>query len=126
MNGEELKQYIKHSGMSVAAVAEELGTSPQNLNAKFNRKSIKIDFFQKIKEIIDKCAPPLPSEMEAAVFGSNINGSNSSNVRQTIASGNDALIRENEVLRQQNQFLREQIEAQQKQIETLLALVGKK
>lgn len=43
--------------MSVAAVAEELGTSPQNLNAKFNRKSIKIDFFQKIKEIIDRCAP---------------------------------------------------------------------
>ena len=43
--------------MSVAAVAEKLGTSPQNLNAKFNRKSIKIDFFQKIKEIIDKCAP---------------------------------------------------------------------
>lgn len=35
MNGEELKQYIKRSGMSVAAVAEELGTSPQNLNAKF-------------------------------------------------------------------------------------------
>lgn len=33
--------------MSVAAVAEELGTSPQNLNAKFNRKSIKIDFFQR-------------------------------------------------------------------------------
>ena len=53
MNGEELKQYIKRSGMSVAAVAEELGTSPQNLNAKFNRKSIKIDFFQKIKEIIE-------------------------------------------------------------------------
>ena len=66
MNGEELKQYIKRSGMSVAAVAEKLGTSPQNLNAKFNRKSIKIDFFQKIKEIIDKCAPPLPSEMEGA------------------------------------------------------------
>ena len=34
MNGEELKQYIKRSGMSVAAVAEKLGTSPQNLNAK--------------------------------------------------------------------------------------------
>ena len=56
MNGEELKQYIKRSGMSVAAVAEELRTSPQNLNAKFNRKSIKDRFFQKIKEIIDKCA----------------------------------------------------------------------
>ena len=34
MNGEELKQYIKSSVMSDAAVAEKLGTSPQNLNAK--------------------------------------------------------------------------------------------
>ena len=58
--------------MSVAAVAEQLGTSPQNLNAKFNRKSIKTDFLQKIKEIIDRCAPPLPAEMEAAVIGSNV------------------------------------------------------
>lgn len=49
MNGEELKQYIKRSGMSVAAVAEKLGTSPQNLNAKFNRKSIKIDFCHKLR-----------------------------------------------------------------------------
>lgn len=98
MNGEELKQYIKRSGMSVAAVAEELGTSPQNLNAKFNRKSIKIDFFQKIKEIIDKCAPPLPAEMEEAVFGSNVNGSNSPNVSQSIGS-DAALVRELELLK---------------------------
>ena len=84
MNGEELKQYIKRSGMSVAAVAEKLGTSPQNLNAKFNRKSIKIDFFQKIKEIIDRCAPPLPAEMEGAVICSNVNGSNSPNVSQSL------------------------------------------
>lgn len=84
--------------MSVAAVAEELGTSPQNLNAKFNRKSIKIDFFQKIKEIIDKCAPPLPAEMEEAVFGSNVNGSNSPNVSQSISS-DAALVRELELLK---------------------------
>nr|DAL51090.1 MAG TPA_asm: Regulatory protein-modification, helix-turn-helix, transcriptional regulator, DNA [Caudoviricetes sp.] len=113
MNGEELKQYIKRSGMSVAAVAEELGTSPQNLNAKFNRKSIKIDFFQKIKEIIDKCAPPLPAEMEEAVFGSN-----SSNVSQSIGS-DAALAAENKLLREQNEFL-------QNQVKTLLAIVGQK
>lgn len=113
MNGEELKQYIKRSGMSVAAVAEELGTSPQNLNAKFNRKSIKIDFFQKIKEIIDKCAPPLPAEMEAAVIGSN-----SSNVSQSIGS-DAALAAENKLLREQNEFL-------QNQVKTLLAIVGQK
>ena len=118
MNGEELKQYIKRSGMSVAAVAEELGTSPQNLNAKFNRKSIKIDFFQKIKEIIDKCAPPLPAEMEEAVFGSNVNGSNSSNVSQSI--GSDAALQARvESLESENSFLR-------KQVETLLAIVGQK
>ncbi len=117
MNGEELKQYIKRSGMSVAAVAEELGTSPQNLNAKFNRKSIKIDFFQKIKEIIDKCAPPLPAEMEEAVFGSNVNGSNSSNVPQS--SSDAALAAENKLLREQNEFL-------QNQVKTLLAIVGQK
>lgn len=117
MNGEELKQYIKRSGMSVAAVAEELGTSPQNLNAKFNRKSIKIDFFQKIKEIIDKCAPPLPAEMEAAVIGSNANSSNSSNVSQL---GSDAaLAAENKLLREQNEFL-------QSQVKTLLAIVGQR
>lgn len=103
--------------MSVAAVAEELGTSPQNLNAKFNRKSIKIDFFQKIKEIIDKCAPPLPAEMEKAVFGSNVNGSNSSNVSQS--SSDAALAAENKLLREQNEFL-------QNQVKTLLAIVGQK
>lgn len=104
--------------MSVAAVAEELGTSPQNLNAKFNRKSIKIDFFQKIKEIIDNCAPPLPAEMEEAVFGSNVNGSNSSNVSQSI--GSDAALQARvESLESENSFLR-------KQVETLLAIVGQK
>lgn len=118
MNGEELKQYIKRSGMSVAAVADELGTSPQNLNAKFNRKSVKLDFIQKVKEIIDRCAPPLPAEMEAAVIGSNINGSNSSNVSQSIG-GDAALAAENKLLREQNEFL-------QNQVKTLLAIVGQK
>ena len=118
MNGEELKQYIKRSGMSVAAVAEKLGTSPQNLNAKFNRKSIKIDFFQKINEIIDKCAHPLPAEMEGVVIGSNVNGSNSPNVSQSLG-GDAALAAENKLLREQNEFL-------QSQVKTLLAIVGQK
>lgn len=104
--------------MSVAAVADELGTSPQNLNAKFNRKSVKLDFIQKVKEIIDRCAPPLPAEMEAAVIGSNINGSNSSNVSQSIG-GDAALAAENKLLREQNEFL-------QNQVKTLLAIVGQK
>ena len=112
MSGEELKQYIKRSGLTMSDVARELGTTPQNVQARLGRKTIKIDFIQKIKEIIDKCAPPLPAEMEEAVFGSN-----SSNVSQS--SSDAALAAENKLLREQNEFL-------QSQVKTLLAIVGQR
>lgn len=118
MSGEELKQYIKRSGLTMSDVARELGTTPQNVQARLGRKTIKIDFIQKIKEIIDRCAPPLPAEMEAAVIGSNTNGSNSSNVSQSIG-GDAALQARVESLESENSFLR-------KQVETLLAIVGQK
>jgi transcriptional regulator with XRE-family HTH domain len=118
MSGEELKQYIKRSGLTMSDVARELGTTPQNVQARLGRKTIKIDFIQKIKEIIDRCAPPLPAEMEEAVFGSNVNGSNSSNVSQSL--GSDAALQARvESLESENSFLR-------KQVETLLAIVGQK
>ena len=113
MSGEELKKYIKSSGLTMSDVARELGTTPQNVQARLGRKTIKIDFIQKIK-----CAPPLPAEMEEAVFGSNVNGSNSSNVSQSL--GSDAALQARvESLESENSFLR-------KQVETLLAIVGQK
>lgn len=118
MSGEELKKYIKSSGLTMSDVARELGTTPQNVQARLGRKTIKIDFIQKIKAIIDRCAPPLPAEMEEAVFGSNVNGSNSSNVSQS-TGGDAALAAENKLLREQNEFL-------QSQVKTLLAIVGQK
>lgn len=118
MSGEELKQYIKRSGLTMSDVARELGTTPQNVQARLGRKNIKIDFIQKIKEIIDKCAPPLPAEMEADVIGSNVNGSNSSNVYQSLG-GDAALQARVESLESENSFLR-------KQVETLLAIVGQR
>ena len=118
MSGEEMKRYIKASGVNMKTLAENLKVSPQNLNSKLNAKSLRADFIQKIKEIIDRCAPPLPAEMEEAVFGSNINGSNSSNVSQSIGS-DAALAAENKLLREQNEFL-------QNQVKTLLAIVGQK
>lgn len=118
MSGEELKKYIKRSGLTMSDVARELGTTPQNVQARLGRKTIKIDFIQKIKEIIDRCAPPLPAEMEEAVIGSNVNGSNSSNVSQSL--GSDAALQARvESLESENSFLR-------KQVETLLAIVGQK
>lgn len=118
MSGEEMKTYLKQRGLSLASVAEELGTSPQNLNGKLKAKSLKSDFISAIKAIIDRCAPPLPAEMEEAVFGSNVNGSNSSNVSQSISS-DAALQARVESLESENSFLR-------KQVETLLAIVGQK
>lgn len=118
MSGEELKQYIKRSGLTMSDVARELGTTPQNVQARLGRKTIKIDFIQKIKAIIDRCAPPLPAEMEEAVIGSNVNGSNSPNVSQLLG-GDAALAAENKLLREQNEFL-------QSQVKTLLAIVGQK
>lgn len=118
MSGEEMKRYIKASGVNMKTLAENLKVSPQNLNSKLNAKSLRADFIQKIKDIIDRCAPPLPVEMEEAVFGSNVNGSNSSNVSQSIA-GDAALAAENKLLREQNEFL-------QNQVKTLLAIVGQK
>ena len=118
MTGEEMKTYLKQRGLSLASVAEELGTSPQNLNGKLKAKSLKSDFISAIKAIIDRCAPPLPAEMEEAVIGSNVNGSNSSNVSQSIGS-DAALAAENKLLREQNEFL-------QSQVKTLLAIVGKR
>ena len=118
MTGEEMKTYLRQRGLSRASVAEELGTSPQNLNGKLKAKSLKSDFISAIKAIIDRCAPPLPAEMEEAVIGSNVNGSNSSNVSQSIGS-DAALAAENKLLREQNEFL-------QSQVKTLLAIVGQK
>lgn len=113
-----MKRYIKASGVNMKTLAENLKVSPQNLNSKLNAKSLRADFIQKIKDIIDRCAPPLPVEMEEAVFGSNVNGSNSSNVSQSIA-GDAALQARVESLESENSFLR-------KQVETLLAIVGQK
>lgn len=59
-----------------------------------------------------------PQEVGVGIATSNINGSNSPNVSQSIGTA-DALQRENEILRQQNEFL-------QKQVETLLSIVGSK
>lgn len=118
MTGEEMKTYLKQRGLSLASVADELGTSPQNLNGKLKAKSLKSDFISAIKAIIDRCAPPLPAEMEEAVMGSNVNGSNSSNVSQSIGS-DAALAAENKLLREQNEFL-------QSQVKTLLAIVGQR
>ena len=55
MTGEELKQLVRKSGLSVTDFAKELGMSPQNLNAKFISKSVKSDFLKRVENVINHC-----------------------------------------------------------------------
>lgn len=113
MTGEELRTYIKQRGMSLTQLAGALGTSPQNLNAKFGRQTLKHDFLQTVMNILDKCCPPLPVEVEAAVVGSAVNGSgvNGSHNNATQYIGADAaLAAENAMLRKQNEYLQKQLD----------------
>ena len=108
MNGDELKAYIKQRGMSLTQLANALGTSPQNLNAKFGRQTLKHDFLKSVMDIVNSCCPPLPAEVEVFMMGSAVNGSHSPNVTQSVG-GDAALVAENELLRQQNEFLQQQL-----------------
>ena len=107
MTGEELKQMVRKSGLSVTDFAKELGMSPQNLNAKFISKSIKSDFLSKVESVINRCCPPLPAEVELAVNGSGII-THSPNANNYLG-GDAALVAENKLLRQQNEFLQQRL-----------------
>ena len=106
MNGDELKAYIKQRGMSLTQLANALGTSPQNLNAKFGRQTLKHDFIQSVMDIVNRCCPPLPAEVEVAVNGSGVIGSHSQNATQYVGADAD-LVAENQLLRQQNEYLQQ-------------------
>lgn len=120
MTGEELKQTVKRSGMSVTDFARELNMTPQNLNSKFGQKSIKTDLMSRVYAIINRCSPPLHDEMESAVFGQSITGNNNTgNINTVGGSASEAALRkENEMLREQNEYLR-------KQNDRLLAILEK-
>lgn len=122
MTGEEMKIYLKQSGIPLATIAGGLGISPQNLNGKLKAKSLKTDFVAQIRAVIDSHASSLSTEMEGDVMDSNVNGSNNMVGQSSVDL---ALQRETEVLRKQNEFQQKLIEAQQKQIATLLALASK-
>ena len=106
MTGEELKQIVRKSGLSVTDFAKELGMSPQNLNAKFISKSVKSDFLKRVENVINHCCPLLPAEVEVAVNGSGVIGSHSPNATQYVGA-DAALVAENQLLRQQNEYLQQ-------------------
>ena len=123
----------KRSGMSINKMATMAGIDTGNLSRSINGKAsfsdrviykiasalhVSVDWLEKGIEPMFSPTVASPSEVGAGIIGSNVNGSNSSNVSQPIGS-DAALAAENKLLREQNEFL-------QSQVKTLLAIVGQK
>lgn len=123
----------KRSGMSINKMATMAGIDTGNLSRSINGKAsfsdrviykiasalhVSVDWLEKGIEPMFSPTVASPSEVGAGITGSNVNGSNSSNVSQSIGS-DAALAAENKLLREQNEFL-------QSQVKTLLAIVGQK
>lgn len=123
----------KRSGMSINKMATMAGIDTGNLSRSINGKAsfsdrviykiasalhVSVDWLEKGIEPMFSPTVASVAEVGAGITGSNVNGSNSSNVSQSIA-GDAALQARVESLENENSFLR-------KQVETLLAIVGQK
>lgn len=123
----------KKNGLSINKLADKCGVNSANLSRSLAGKAsltdrviykianalhVSVDWLEKGIEPMFSPTVASPSEVGAGITGSNINGSSSPNVSQTIA-GDAALAAENKLLREQNEFL-------QSQVKTLLAIVGQK
>lgn len=114
VTGEGLKRRLKMYGISLKYAAASMGTSPQNLGAKLNRKSIKLDFAQKVEDVIQKYK-------EEIGLDSNFPLEQPESLEEQMPSTTleSVLTAKVERLENENSFLR-------KQVETLLAIVGQK
>lgn len=123
----------KKNGLSINKLADKCGVNSANLSRSLAGKAsltdrviykianalhVSVDWLEKGIEPMFSPTVASPSEVGAGIIGSNVNGSNSSNVSQSIGS-DAALAAENKLLREQNEFL-------QSQVKTLLAIVGQK
>lgn len=123
----------KRSGMSINKMATMAGIDTGNLSRSINGKAsfsdrviykiasalhVSVDWLEKGIEPMFSPTVASIADVGAGITGSNVNGSNSSNISQSICS-DAALAAENKLLREQNEFL-------QSQVKTLLAIVGQK
>lgn len=103
----------KKNGLSINKLADKCGVNSANLSRSLAGKAsltdrviykianalhVSVDWLEKGIEPMFSPTVASPSEVGAGITGSNINGSSSPNVSQTIA-GDAALVRELELLR---------------------------
>lgn len=123
----------KKNGLSINKLADKCGVNSANLSRSLAGKAsltdrviykianalhVSVDWLENGIEPMFSPTVASTADVGAGITGSNVNGSNSSNVSQSIGS-DAALAAENKLLREQNEFL-------QSQVKTLLAIVGQK
>lgn len=123
----------KKNGLSINKLADKCGVNSANLSRSLAGKAslsdrviykiahalnVSVDWLEKGIEPMFSPTVASVADVGAGITGSNVNGSNSSNVSQSLGS-DAALAAENKLLREQNEFL-------QSQVKTLLAIVGQK
>lgn len=123
----------KKNGLSINKLADKCGVNSANLSRSLAGKAsltdrviykianalhVSVDWLENGIEPMFSPTVASIADVGAGITGSNVNGSNSSNVSQSICS-DAALAAENKLLREQNEFL-------QSQVKTLLAIVGQK
>lgn len=123
----------KKNGLSINKLADKCGVNSANLSRSLAGKAsltdrviykianalhVSVDWLENGIEPMFSPTVASIADVGAGITGSNVNGSNSSNVSQSLGS-DAALAAENKLLREQNEFL-------QSQVKTLLAIVGQK
>lgn len=101
MTGNEFRDFIVSSRVSVTELAKKMGTTPQVISNKYNRQKISSDFLDSVKAAIDeyRCE-------QDAQFNSIASASSASEVGETIA----VLRAENKILKDQNEFLHKMLD----------------
>lgn len=114
VTGEGLKRRIKSYGIPLNYIAAALGTSPQNLSGRLGAKSVKLDFAQKVEDVIQKYKEEIGIDTNFP-----LEQPESSEEQKPSTVLESVLMAKVERLENENSFLR-------KQVETLLAIVGQK
>ena len=109
-----LKRRIKSYGIPLNYIAAALGTSPQNLSGRLGAKSVKLDFAQKVEDVIQKYKEEIGTDSNFL-----LEQPEPSEEQKPSTILESVLMAKVERLESENSFLR-------KQVETLLAIVGQK
>ncbi len=97
MTGEEFRNYVMSSRISITQLAKKMGTTPQVISNKYSRQKISSDFLDSVKQAITACHED---------YNIHLNAVNSIPAAEESLQSDIAVLKaQNEILRQQNEFL---------------------